>query len=63
MCLRLFRYPWVQRRFGPLAVCRSGLLAAMPLSLCIPACSYAAASKLVRSLSRCYGVTIRNSSS
>ena len=54
--MRLFRYPWVQRRFGPLAVCRSGLLAAMPLSLCIPACSYAAASKLVRfqsSLLRC----------
>ncbi|KAK9832715.1 hypothetical protein WJX81_003365 [Elliptochloris bilobata] len=38
-------YPWVQRRFGPLPVCRSGLLAAIPLSLAIPASSYAAASK------------------
>lgn len=56
MFVRLFRYPWVQRRFGPLAVCRSGLLAAMPLSLCIPACSYAAASKLVRFLSWCHSV-------
>ncbi len=42
------RYPWVQRKFGPLMVCRSGLLASIPLSLLIPTSSFAAASKLVR---------------
>ena len=43
----------MQRRFGPLVVCRSGLLAAIPLSLAIPVSSFASACKTVRAPPSC----------